>query len=58
LQYYEKNGRYEAVKRNKNKIRVFEKLTIHLIVDKINKTFKTSGDLQMFNNKYFIFISS
>jgi hypothetical protein len=58
LQYYEKNGRYEAVKRNKNKIRVFEKLTIRLIVDKINKTFKTSGDLQMFNNKYFIFISS
>lgn len=58
LQYYEKNGRYEAVKRNKNKIRVFEKLTIRLIVDKINKTFKTSGDLQMFNNKYFVFISS
>ena len=53
-----KNGRYEAAKRNKNKIRVFEKLTIRLIVDKINKTFKTSGDLQMFNNKYFIFISS
>ena len=37
---------------------MFEKLTIGLIVDKINKTFKTSGDLQMFNNKYFIFISS
>lgn len=43
LQYYEKNGRYEAVKRNKNKIRVFEKLTIGLIVDKINKTLKLRG---------------